>query len=119
MLEMLRTEVIPATVEYSMVVAQAINQKKQASLSLSCIAQTRLLEKSDRLINEILSQLPNLDALLEEAHQIKDSSTQAKFYSTKILGKMSEIRASVDALEAITSKKYWPYPSNEDLLFSV
>lgn len=119
MLEMLNTEVIPAAVEYSGILANSINEKKKASMSMSCIAETRLLEKSDRLINEIITKVASLEDALETARSIKDETAQARFYSTQIKTLLSELRKPSDALESITGKKYWPYPTNEELLFSV
>lgn len=119
MLEMLKTEVIPAAMEYTGELAKGILAKKQVSLSLSCNAETKLLEKADRLINDILTKIPVLEESLEESKSIIDSGVQAVFFSKKILPQMNALRKSADALELITAKKYWPYPTNEELLFSV
>ena len=32
---------------------------------------------------------------------------------------MSEVRAHADALERVTDKSYWPFPTYDELLFSV
>lgn len=119
MLEMIKTEVVPAAIEYSGVIADSINQKRKASMSMSCIAETKLLEKIDRYTNEILTKIPNLEDQLEEAKAIKDSASKASYYSRIVLSKMNEIRKISDNLEEIIAKKYWPFPTNEELIFSV
>lgn len=119
MLEMLKTEVVPAAIEYTGAIAQSINAKKTASMSLSCIAESRLLEKSERYINDILNRIPLLEQSLEEAKLIADTGKKALFFSKTVLSQMADIRRVADCLEGITSRKYWPYPTNEELLFSV
>ena len=32
---------------------------------------------------------------------------------------MANLRRCADAMEAVTDKKYWPYPSYGEILFSV
>ena len=54
--------------------------------------------------------------------QLQDAgSNEAESYKIRdvILGKMGELRVACDEAEVNTAKKYWPYPSYGDLLFSV
>ena len=53
--------------------------------------------------------LHTTEGIIAEANAIRDT----------ILGKMSELRVACDEAETLTAKKYWPYPTYGDLLFSV
>ena len=44
---------------------------------------------------------------------------KAVYYKDNVLVSMSELRERVDALESMTSAKYWPYPSYGELLFGI
>ena len=37
----------------------------------------------------------------------------------KLLPVMESLRRSADAMETVTDKKFWPYPSYGEILFSV
>ena len=43
----------------------------------------------------------------------------AKFFADKIIPVMREMRANADEMEQNTAKKYWPFPTYGDILFSV
>ncbi len=119
MLEMLNSEIIPAAIEYSGIVAKSINQKKSVSISMSCMAETKLLEKMEKQINTILCKIPLLEGYVEQAKKISDTLEKALFYSNTIVPMMKEIRTETDELEPLVGKKYWPFPTNEELIFSV
>ena len=40
-----------------------------------------------------------------------------KYCSEVIVEDMASIRTDTDVLEAITAKRYWPYPTYSDILF--
>lgn len=48
-----------------------------------------------------------------------DIPSQANAIRDTVLGKMGELRLACDEAETLTAKKYWPFPTYGDLLFSV
>jgi len=66
-----------------------------------------VLEKSNELENVILEALALEDNINE----------QAQAYRKLVVPAMEVLRVEGDALEKITDKSYWPYPSYEDMLF--
>lgn len=44
---------------------------------------------------------------------------ESSFVRDTVLERMEELREGCDEAETLTAKKYWPYPSYGDLLFSV
>ena len=43
--------------------------------------------------------------------------TAANYFRDVIVADMAVIRTDADALEELTDKTYWPYPTYSDLLF--
>ena len=54
-------------------------------------------------------ELCNEENVLKKANTIRD----------KLIAKMSELRVPCDQAETLTAKRYWPFPTYGDLLFSV
>ena len=48
-----------------------------------------------------------------------DMEDCAMYYKDRVLVAMQETRAVADELETLTAKKYWPFPTYGDILFSV
>ena len=60
-----------------------------------------------------------LEDALAKAGGLEDVTEEAMYYKDSVIPAMAALRADADALETITAKKYWPYPSYGDLLFGV
>ena len=54
-------------------------------------------------------KLQDVADIEEESYAIRDT----------VLVKMAELRAVADEAETTTAKKYWPFPTYADLLFSI
>ena len=52
-------------------------------------------------------------------HIVEDTTAEAEAIRDNILVRMGELRLACDEAETVTAKKYWPFPSYGDLLFSV
>ena len=46
-----------------------------------------------------------------------DKEAAAMYYHDTVRPGMDAIRSAADALEDLTDKSYWPYPTYSDLLF--
>ena len=67
-----------------------------------------------------LEQKEMIDFLRKEIDGYKKEREVPDFrYIDVIFKAMNELRISVDEAEVITDRKYWPYPSYGELLFSV
>jgi glutamine synthetase len=47
----------------------------------------------------------------------KQNIDAANYFSSIIVPAMDDVRAEADALELLTNKSYWPFPTYSDLLF--
>ena len=84
-----------------------------ASVETAAAARISELEAVMTDSNEVLS------GLINEAKNLSDAKTLARFYHDKIFAKMEEIRKAVDELETLVAADYWPVPTYGDILFSV
>ena len=60
-----------------------------------------------------------MENALLELHNAEDIISEANIIRDVVLAKMGELRLACDEAETATAKKYWPFPTYGDLLFSV
>lgn len=117
MLEMVNKDIIPAAFKYMNVIADT-EFKMQRVFSL-CEAGLTLLKK----LNDLINDLSNAAALLSEKHEatkkIPNLMDKAKVYAGVILPAMDGVRSVADQIEPLLGQDYKPFPSYEDLLYSV
>ena len=77
------------------------------------------IKKVSALLNEIEQKKQKLDELHIQAQEKTDLMEKAQDYAKKVLPAMEDLRSSGDLLEELLGQEYKPYPSYEDLLFSV
>ena len=76
-------------------------------------------QKLSALTEQIAARAEELEAAVVALHTTEGIIAEANAIRDTILGKMSELRVACDEAETLTAKKYWPYPTYGDLLFSV
>ncbi len=117
MLEMVRKDIYPACNSYITEIAQGISSVLAAG-GKALPVQTALLESISSLQEDLLTASDKLEKEVTEALSMDgDSLKQAQTFSNRIVPAMAEVRVAGDALERLTDRKHWPYPSYEDLLF--
>ena len=77
------------------------------------------IKKVSALLNELEQKKQKLDELHIQAQEKTELMEKAQNYAKKILPAMEDLRSSGDLLEELLGQEYKPYPSYEDLLFSV
>ncbi|MBQ3199353.1 MAG: glutamine synthetase III [Firmicutes bacterium] len=116
MLDMARTEIFPAVLNYSEELARTIIAK-QAVAGITTKAEERLLAKISALNEHLADTIDELDAALNGAAACNTATETAVYYRDAVLSKMNEMRAVSDKLEPMIAAKYWPFPTYSDLLF--
>ena len=66
-----------------------------------------------------LDKIADLQAAVEAAHAEIGYVERGCVYRDKVIPAMNALRAVADEMETLTAKKYWPFPTYGDLLFSV
>ena len=119
MVDMAKTQIAPAVEEYIVELAKAVSAKKSVDAGLACCYESGLIKKLSALTERIAIKTEELEKALIELHHAEDSVMEANMIRDVVLVKMGELRLACDEAETVTAKKYWPFPTYGDLLFSV
>jgi glutamine synthetase len=118
LLSMLSHEFLPALRKYAMSLADTLTRKKEL-LGEGHYAEITQLKEITEDYNSISEKLYALKADMESAPVDKDSLAQAVYCHDVILKKMEEIREVADRAETVLPKETLPYPTYEELLFTI
>ncbi|MCK5735859.1 MAG: glutamine synthetase III [Spirochaetaceae bacterium] len=118
MREMAERLIYPAVAEYIENISGTIASLKKNGIS--CTKQEELLKNIGNNLEAMLEAAGELEVLTDKAFDIKgDEKAQAFTYLNEVIPAMEKLRSFGDSLEKMTDKRIWPYPSYEDLLFTL
>ena len=116
---MTKREIIPAVEAYTMELAKTVSMKKSVDKTLACQYESSLIKKLSILTDQMVFRTDALETALIEIQDMKDIKIQSCEIRDTVLTRMQELRIACDEAETVTAKKYWPFPTYGDLLFSV
>lgn len=118
MCEMAERVICPVVAEYiSRLDKTVAGLEKNDVESKELIAQLRGIGMN---LNGLLGASKNLQAKMKAAISMEeDVKAQAFTYYKEVIPAMAQLRIYGDALEKLTDKRIWPYPSYEELLFNI
>ena len=119
MVDMARTEIIPAVEAFVLDTARTAAAKKELVPGCPCTYETELVKKLSGLVDQIAVKTAELEEAMVTVSGMIEIGRQADAVRDIILPKMSELRLPCDEAETLTAKKYWPFPTYGDLLFGV
>ena len=119
MVDMAKREIIPAVEAYVMELAKTISLKKSVNETLECQYENSLIKRLSSLTDQMAFQTDALENALIKIQDAEDIEEQACELRDTVLTRMQELRIVCDEAETVTAKKYWPFPTYGDLLFSV
>ncbi len=119
MVEMARTQIAPAVESYVLELAKTAAAKKAVDAFYACGYETGLIKRLSVLTEQIGVRSDELEKAVLKLGDVMDILSQANAIRDTVLGKMGELRLACDEAETLTAKKYWPFPTYGDLLFSV
>ena len=119
MIDMAKTEIAPAVSEYVGELANTVTAKKSVESSISCSYETGLLKKLAIMEDQIMIKSMELEKAVIQVQDIENITEESYMIRDIVLSKMGELRVACDSAETITAKKYWPFPTYEDIMFSV
>ena len=117
--EMVRKDFTAGLVQYMKDVTNEALKKRDLLPDSRCSYESRILQKLDETSEQILDALDVLEADTKKAEAIEDTLAQASFYQKTILAEMDSLRRWTDQAEAIIPDGYLPYPTYEQMLFSL
>ena len=88
-------------------------------MGVSKAAQLGTVKRLNALYACALDKIADLQAAVEAAHAEIGYVERGYVYRDKVIPAMNALRAVADEMETLTAKKYWPFPTYGDLLFSV
>ena len=119
MVDMARKEILPAMETFTSDLAGSIAAKKAADPAIACSYETKLLRKLSSLLDLADDRVAHLEDAMIHLDTSAGIVAESEAIRDEILPKMCELRASCDEAETLTAKRYWPFPTYEDLLFGV
>ena len=118
MVDMIKREILPSTLEFCGKLAEAANAKKALSPELSVQVETKLVSKITKLAEYMSLNLERLEEAIINAKS-KHAEEMAVCCRDEIITEMTALRGAADELETLVDKKYWPYPTYSEILYSV
>ena len=119
MVEMVQKDFLPSVFAYIDKVAATAVAKKSVVSDVSTASEGKLIKELSQLADEISTGLETLRADTAKALATEDPLANAKAYQTVVLSDMDELRKSVDAAETLIPDELLPYPTYDELLFSI
>ncbi len=113
MVDMVMHQILPAAMRYSSELTESTLRKQSAGI----------VSNTEAVLAARISKL--IDGLYEKCEKLREDlqkvpagdQVAANYFHDVIVADMAELRNDADALEELTDKTYWPYPTYSDLLF--
>ena len=117
MIKMVNKDILSSAFKYMNVMADT--SYKFQKILLSGFSGDELLSDLNKLVRNLMQNTKNLEKLHAKTREMKDLLEKSKSYAYQILPAMEEVRVVADQIELILGEEYKPFPSYEDLLYSV
>ncbi len=113
MVDMVMHQILPVTIAYSGDLTKTALKKQE--LGLPCQTETLLTQ---RLSDHIAKLYENTEALRSHLETVPLGDQEAaNYFRDVIVADMALVRQEADALEELTDKRLWPFPTYSDLLY--
>lgn len=117
-LDIARKEIAPALIAYQSFILTELNGKK-AYGNFDCTLEKGILDKMSALSASFSAAVDKLEEDLDGYDKSLSNYEKALYCKDKLLIDMEEVRKYADSAELLLSKKISPFPTYEDILYSV
>ena len=118
--EMIQKQVIPSVYTYVEKLADTAAAKKSVAADISVASEAALISKLSTLADTMAKDLETLKADAAKALASSDDVLAcSKAYQETVLEDMEVLRKSADEAEALIPDELLPYPTYDELLFSI
>ena len=117
MLDMAKTQILPAVSEYTKRLLETAQLKKQAGLPPE--PESELAAELSDKSRAIFGGVKSLSVLAEKARNISDEQARAEYYHNSVIPAMESLRHAADSAERLTDSALWPMPGYTELLFGI
>ncbi len=118
MLDMIRKDVLPAVSRFTGELIAAAREKSSLEPPVPSMYERELASRLSGLISEAWEGAQRLEGSVERSAGLPTEEFALCCWK-EMLPEMDALRRCADAMEAITDKTRWPYPSYGEILFSV
>ncbi len=119
MIDMIKKEIVPAINRYIKELAETAVSKKALSTSINCELEEALVERLSENNCMLYRKSEEIGECLANLSKIADIKEKAEYIRDTLIPAMKEARSLSDAMEACVSQEYWPFPTYNELLFSI
>ena len=119
MINMVHKRIAPAITRFTADLARQATEKKALFPALACNYETELVTRLSALTDTITERTDELEQALLAVQDAEDIVAESCAIRDAVLPRMAELRIPCDQAELLTAKRYWPFPTYGDILFSV
>ena len=117
-LDMARHEIFPSVVKYQDFLLSEIEKKKRFP-ALSVKPEENTLNKISTHFEKFYGEISELEENLSRYPSSASCAERAFYSKDMLLAGIERLRESADAMELLIGKEFMPYPTYEDILYSV
>ena len=117
MIMMARRQILPAVLRFTGDMASASRMIKE--IGAECSSGPELVSSLTSTTDQLSLALRKLESALSDRPAGTDLLAIARYMHDTVLPAMASLRISADRLETMTDRSYWPFPTYDELLFSV
>ncbi len=117
MIDMVRREILPAVETASLELARSTREKEMVGIPNEY--EKKLSAKLSMLLQSISDENDRLEEAVEASKGITDVMEKSMLIRDGVFFRMNKLREACDEAERFTARKYWPFPTYGDILFSV
>ena len=117
-LDMARHEIFPSVVKYQDFLLSEIEKKKRFP-ALSVKPEENTLNKISTHFEKFYGEISELEENLSRYPSSASCAERAFYSKDMLLAGIERLRDSADAMELLIGKEFMPYPTYEDILYSV
>ena len=117
MIMMARRQILPAVLRFTGDIAAASRNIREAGVD--CASAPELVSSLSSTADQLSRDLLCLESVLQARPSGEDPLSDARYMHDSVLPAMDDLRRSADQLETLTDRSYWPFPTYDELLFSL
>ena len=117
--EMLSKDFLPSVSAFAGQTAENATAKKAFLPALSTPAEEALVTKLTETYTALTDGIAELASLVTEAESMDDMQKAAEFCQSRVLSRMEALRLTANAAETLIPDSLLPYPTYDQLLFSL
>jgi len=114
---MLKKDILPAVSSFEGELRSDVLTDEELDLPTEDTYEYETLKQIRKLMKDLFAKMKQTEKDLQ--NRPEEILEKALYYRNVIVPHMEAMRKDVDALEQITDRRYWPFPTYLELLFGI